>query len=357
MPEDRTLDENYQYAGGNPEATTRAKDRRRVELAGPCPCNAYACLPHLLTGDFPEGCPFAAEVQAEFAQLTPEEKAAIPDPFAPVKPVIARLGPVSPLRWLGGKHLISPGIIKLMPAHTCYVEPFCGAAHVFFRKSRSPIEVINDANEELVNFYSVLQNRPESLYSKFDWLIYSRHEFQRLRNLDPAQFSEEDRAWRFLYLNRASYGGKGGGGKQQRATFGTNAVDTTTNEKPFFNLPRRLESAHDRLRRVVVENLDFEKCMRIYDRPATFFYLDPPYFDCEGDYGKGIFTPADHARLAEACAKLDGKFLLSINDCPKAREIYGGFQILHQHNVSYNINVGKVQRKPELLIGNYRPEA
>jgi DNA adenine methylase len=86
-----------------------------------------------------------------------------------------------------------------------------------------------------------------------------------------------------------------------------------------------IEQAHRRLRKVVIENQDFEKLVGHYDRPGSFFYADPPYFETEGYYsnvGENGFTVADHIRLRDTLMRSEGKFLLSYNDCKFVRELY-----------------------------------
>ncbi|WP_394341509.1 DNA adenine methylase [Rhodobacter maris] len=90
--------------------------------------------------------------------------------------------------------------------------------------------------------------------------------------------------------------------------------------------------------------------IRRYDAPETLFYLDPPYWGCEGDYGKELFSRDDFARLADALRGIDGRFLLSINDVPEIREIFSWAEI-EPVRTTYSI-AGKGQSTPaaELLI-------
>lgn len=107
-----------------------------------------------------------------------------------------------------------------------------------------------------------------------------------------------------------------------------------------------------RLAQVWVEHLDFEACIRRHDRDHTFFYLDPPYFGAEGYYGKNLFERSDFKRLADVLAGIKGKFLLSINDTPEIRGIFGGFEI-EVAEVIYSCAKGSRPKVGELLIRNY----
>lgn len=108
-----------------------------------------------------------------------------------------------------------------------------------------------------------------------------------------------------------------------------------------------------RLARTNIENLPYFACMAKYDGADTFMYLDPPYFDCEGDYGAGIFSKEDFVRLRDIMSGLKAKFMMSINDVPQIREIFGCFRI---EEVTTTYSVGDTQKAvPELLITNYDP--
>ena len=247
--------------------------------------------------------------------------------------------------WLGGKSRLAKQIIAQIPEHTCYVELFCGAAWVLFRKPESKVEVINDFSRDVTNLYRVLQHHLEEFVKQFKFQLVSRDEWHRLNAVPPESLTDIQRAAQFYYLQKLSFGGKVNG-----RTFGT-----ATTAKPRLNLlhvEEELSEAHLRLARVMVENLNYTDCLKRYDRPHTFFYIDPPYYDCENDYGDGIFTKQDFETLATALAKLQGKFLLSINDKPAIRELFKGFNISEVDTV-YSNSLSEPKKVTELLIRNY----
>lgn len=150
------------------------------------------------------------------------------------------------------------------------------------------------------------------------------------------------------------------------ATAGQHRVSNASALTSFGNQPHDLwadfpliEQAHRRLARVVIENKDFEKLIRHYDRPESLFYCDPPYHCTEGYYsniGEDGFTEKDHIRLRDALMSIQGKFLLSYNDDPFVRELYDapGIQIepvtrLNNIRQRYDPNC----QFAELLIANY----
>ena len=117
-----------------------------------------------------------------------------------------------------------------------------------------------------------------------------------------------------------------------------------------------LDMAARRLQRVVIENKDFEKLIRQYDRPVSFFYCDPPYFATEDYYSDVGFTSDDHIRLRDALIKTQGKFLVSYNDCPEIRKLYDlpnirVEEISRMNNLAQRYEGGS--QYAELLISNY----
>lgn len=244
----------------------------------------------------------------------------------------------------GGKSRLAKKIIEQLPEHTCYCEPFCGAAWVLFSKPPSKVEIINDANRDLVTLFRVLQNHPEEFARHFKFVFLSRDEYQRLLRVPEDTLTDVQRAVRFFYLQKLGFGGK-----VQGRTFGTSATTS-----PRLN-PLRIEedvvAAHQRLAGVVIEHLSYMDAIRRYDRPTTLFYLDPPYWDCERDYGEGVFDKSDFTALATQLAEIKGKFLLSLNDVPQVREIFAPFTI---RPVTTTYSVGLTPNKAqEVFISNY----
>lgn len=220
--------------------------------------------------------------------------------------------------YFGGKTRLAKTILQKMPPHTCYVEVFAGAAAVFFAKEPSKTEVINDLDRELVTLYRVVQCHPEELHRQFKFQLVAREEFRRLMAANPETLTDIQRAARYLYLQRTCYGGR-----VYQRTFGTE-----TTGKPrlnLFTLEATLEEAWRRLAHALIECMDFRELIPRYDRPHTLFYLDPPYWRITGY--EHNFVEQDFMDLAGLLANIQGRFLLSINDTPEVREIFGRFAI------------------------------
>lgn len=233
----------------------------------------------------------------------------------------APVAPVAP--YLGGKRRLAARVIERLRQwpHEAYVEPFVGMGGVFLRRPwRVQAEVVNDASRDVATLFRVLQRHYVPLMDMLRWQLTSRAEFERLRAVAPDTLTDLERAARFLYLQRTAFGGKIAG-----RTFGVTV--TAPARFDVTKLAAVLEAVHERLAGVVIECLPWQSLLPRYDRPATLFYLDPPYWGCETDYGDGLFSRAEFEQLAEALAGLRGRFLLSLNDVPEVRRIFGRFQI------------------------------
>ena len=246
--------------------------------------------------------------------------------------------------WIGGKRRLAKHILPLFPAHTCYVEPFCGAAALYFLKTPSKIEVINDINGELVNLYRVVKHHLEEFVRQFKWALVSRQIYKWLQDTPEETLTDIQRAARFYYLQKQAFGGK-----VADHTFGT-----STTSAPRFNLLRieeELSMAHLRLSRTLIEHLDWNQCIERYDRPHTLFYCDQPYWGTEG-YGVELgLENYDH--MAELARRIKGKMIISVNDIPEMRQAFNGLNI-QTVDISYNLKVtGKATPKKELVICNF----
>lgn len=247
---------------------------------------------------------------------------------------------------MGGKRNLARRICAILAAtpHDAYVEPFVGMGGVFLRRAvRPPVEVINDLSGDVATLFRVLQRVPEALFRELQWRPASRAEFHRLKMMDDRDLLDIERAARFLYLQTLAFGGRVWG-----QNFGGGPVGPKT-----FNLGRiepRLRKIHARLADVVIENEDWLACIRRYDRPGTLFYLDPPYWDGEADYGAGLFAQGDFQRMADRLATIEGRFILSINDRPEIREMFAWAEI-EAVQTTYTLASDQAVTAAELLIG------
>jgi DNA adenine methylase len=247
--------------------------------------------------------------------------------------------------YLGGKTKLAPEIIKHLPKTKTYCEVFAGAGNVFFRKEPSRVECLNDINAELTNLYRVVKNHLVPFVEEFRNVLVSRAEFQRQKDTPPETLTDIQRAARYFYLVKCSFGGR-----ITSLSFGY-----APSSPPRFNLLRieeDLTQIHLRLARACVENLPYADFMQRWDREYVMFYLDPPYWDCETDYGKNLFDKSDFETLADLMRKSKGKCAMSINDVEPIRKIYSDFRMV-ELKTDYTVSKGKKVSARELLIMNY----
>lgn len=259
--------------------------------------------------------------------------------FLSVKPVSPPAG------YIGGKRQLAQRIASLIEQipHDGYAEVFVGMGGIFFRRRLTPkMEVINDKSGDVATLFRILQRHYPQFMETLKFQVTSRREFERLEKCDPSTLTDLERAARFLYLQRLAFGSKVVG-----RSFG---VDATGGARFNLNhLGAVLEDVHERLSGVVIENLDWAAFIDRYDRPGILFYLDPPYFGNEGDYGAGAFPRDDFTRIAERLKSIAGRFILSINDCSQVREIFSAFDLV-EVPVKYTIAAGAAKDVAELIV-------
>jgi len=248
-----------------------------------------------------------------------------------------------PLAYIGGKNAIANQIIAIFPKHETYVEAFAGGAQVFFRKDPSKVEVLNDLDREIVNFYRVCQQHYEELVRYMRFTLVSRAWFELFEKTDPATLTDIQRAARHLYLSKTCYAG----------LVRNRAFSVHVAEPPGFNperIPSLIEETHHRLARVGIECLPYGEVIRRYDRTTTLFYLDPPY------YGRKLYkfnlAPDDFRTMAELLGTLHGKFVLSLNDLPEVRTIFKQFK-MRGIDLAYTAQKHAGRRYREVLITNF----
>lgn len=248
------------------------------------------------------------------------------------------------IAWIGGKKLLRKKLIAQFPQEGVdrYVEVFGGAGWVFFGKEKikGQLEVFNDIDSNLINLYRCIKYHCAELQRELRLCLISREQFLDCKaQLDTRGLTDIQRAARYFILIKISFGA-------DRRSFGTNT-------KSLAGCIDYLPDICERLEGVVVENKDFEDLIKVYDRPAALFYLDPPYIDAEHHYDAG-FSMDDHQRLRAVLGAIKGKFILSYNNDPRIVEMYAGFDI---QEVSRNNNLlAKLHKSAdyeEVIIKNF----
>jgi DNA adenine methylase len=258
------------------------------------------------------------------------------------------LCPVAP--YMGGKRNLAARIIQRIERtpHALYAEPFVGMGGVFLRRTRpAEIEVVNDLSRDVATLFRVLQRHYVAFLDMLRWQLTTRADFERLMATSAETLTDLERAARFLYLQRTAYSGRV-----------TRRILGTSRYRPGrFDVPRLvpvLEAVHERLAKVTIECLPYADFIARYDRAGALFYLDPPYWGIENEYGKGLFARDDFARLAVILGGIQGRFILSLNDRPEVRRIFGAFR-LERAAVTYKVgHADQSKRYAELLISGPR---
>ena len=256
-----------------------------------------------------------------------------------------------PISYYGGKQRLVSTILPLFPAHVLYNEPFAGGLALLFGKERSEVEVVNDTNTELINFYKVMKQDFVSLQKQVAITLHSRkqHEHARVIYAFPELFSELQRAWAVWVLATQSFASSlttSWGFDLNRNTHGKKIVNKTI----AFD-----ESYAVRLQNVQIECADALYVIRSRDHENAFHYCDPPYYNSDCRHYGG-YTLDDYTRLLETLAGVKGKFLLSSYTSEvldKFVSEHGWHQIRINQTVSVCAKSGVRKPKTDVLTANY----
>lgn len=226
------------------------------------------------------------------------------------------------MRYHGGKWRIAPWIISHFPPHKIYVEPFCGAASVLMRKDRSHAEVINDLDGNICNLFRVLRDSRQAaaLEKGLRLTPFARDEFRNAYapTEDPVELARRT-------LVRAMMGFGTTALRKNKTGFRARSyLRNQTGPVDFSGYPDCIAAFTERLRGVLIENMNALDLIPRHDTPDTLFYMDPPYPHCTrssitsgGRKGQYLYelTDEDHCALAEVLRSLRGMVVLSGYPC------------------------------------------
>ncbi len=233
-------------------------------------------------------------------------------------------------RWHGGKWRIAPWILSHLPPHKIYLEPYCGAASVLLRKSRSKVEILNDAYGRITSAFAVIREQPEELGRLLRYTPCSEREYLDCR--EEAEDPLED-ARRLIVLGHQSHGSTGActGGKRSGWRRGLRE-DRTSSADEWKDVWLQVEAWADRLRGVFIEQGEARSAIARWDSPETAIYADPPYLgeirsksSGKNAYGPYEMSTEDHILLAKVLKEAKGAVLLSGYASPLYEELYRGW--------------------------------
>jgi DNA adenine methylase len=219
------------------------------------------------------------------------------------------------LTYYGGKQKMVKNLLPLIPRHNTYVEPFCGGASLFFAKEPAKIEILNDIDSELTNFYMVVQKHPKLFEKRLNEYPYSEEIYSHFKK-NKTHKNPITRAVGFYIRIMMSFAHKKDGG------FGYSPENNQS--LLFINKIKNISKAIERLKIAQIMNRDANEIIKLFDREKTLFYCDPPYPDTSQGHYKG-YTQGDFKKLIETLSECKGSIILSCYDndaVPKEWEKY-----------------------------------
>lgn len=262
----------------------------------------------------------------------------------------------TPITYYGGKQQMAKTILGMIPKHRIYVEPFFGGGAVFFAKGPSFLEAINDRNDVLITFYRQCQTNFEALQQKIRGTLHSETEWKKAKEIyaNPSGYSDIDIAWSvWCSTNMSIMGTPAGGWKRDNGTGGSHIGVSMYRHRENFT-----EKIEERLRYVQISCRDALDVIRERDTKDTFFYLDPPYINCEQKHYKG-YTEEDFRNLLDLLSGINGRFILSNFWSEIFREYIdkmGWNYLVFDKKSMIPALVNKPRRKQEILCFNYNIE-
>lgn len=227
----------------------------------------------------------------------------------------------SVIAYLGGKYDQAPWIVSKFPRDYrkyAYTEPFCGSISVFLYKEASRVEVLNDRNKDVINFWDIVQSEGARLAQEADKLIYARDQYNNWaddwhKGQRPADPFEQ--ALRFFYISRSSFAAKMCSKAGWAFSIRKNSAST------YRSAVEEIYWVQERLKNVQLETKDFREVIKAADYPDTVIYCDPPYVGTEKYYTEE-FGENDHRDLAGLLTSCEAKVLISYYEHEFVRELY-----------------------------------
>lgn len=257
----------------------------------------------------------------------------------------------TPLRYPGSKfraYKYYESIIQSIE-HDEYREPFFGSGAVFYQKNLSTYNWVNDLDEDLMNFYKVIQNKDDALKlsQKVKDVVPSKDYFENLKQ--KKYTTKFKKAFRYFVINRTAYSGI-----MNLPNWGFHKIKSVQPDK----WPKRILDASNKLQNVKITSIDYEKLLfEPAKGKSVLLFIDPPYFaaDQKRAYVKS-FEKKDHIRLLENLKKTPHKFILTYDDCPELRDLYSWAYIYPIEFMYHTANANVTTRKKgkELIITNFK---
>jgi len=256
---------------------------------------------------------------------------------------------------IGSKDHLAPLIVKYIPEHHCYVEPFGGTGAVLFHKPPSPVEVFNDINHYITNFMLQLRDNYNALVWKLTFTPFSRELYNRWVKELSNERNPLELAAKWFFVQMANFGHRN---CRIKTGFRHSIVENVAED--FANHVDSLKDFAKRLRHVQIENRDAFEVIEDFDGEDVVIYADPPYLDIEEPdkyYGPGTFD-FDHQKLAELLNSVKAKVILSYYENEKLEKLYPGWRkqvITVQSTIPCTTYQEHHLERKECLLFNFEP--
>jgi len=241
-------------------------------------------------------------------------------------------------------------LLPIIPKHSLYTEAFAGGAALFFANEPSEIEVINDINQNLVNFYRVLKNDFIALKTKIETTLHSRATFDFAGWVydNPLYFDRIERAWAVWVLSKIGFASKLNG------TFGYDRESNSICKKIFNAKDQFTEEISFRLQKTQIECTSAFHVISSRDCNDAFHFVDPPYINSDCGHYSNTFNLADFEYLLELLSGVKGKFILTMFPHEVLSE-YCKNQKWNVLEVERTISASKTNRRKqvELIVCNF----
>lgn len=274
------------------------------------------------------------------------------------------------LKWVGGKRQLISDIEPLIPKSiSTYVEPFVGGGAVLFHLQPKKA-IINDYNQELMNVYQVIKDKPNELIEVLQEHkgLNSEDYFYEIRSLDRSEnyenMTDVEKAGRVIYLNKTCFNGLF---RVNRAGFFNTPYGKYKNPSIVNEVTIKAVSNYFNSAKIKFLTGDYKEALRRLRRGA-FVYFDPPYVPISSSssftgYTEHGFDYEKQVELRDECLKLHNRgvrFLQSNSYSPEILELYSDQKVFNieivQAKRSINSQADKRGEISEVLIYNYEKE-
>jgi DNA adenine methylase len=257
----------------------------------------------------------------------------------------------TPISYYGGKQTLLRHILPLVPNHSTYTEAFAGGAALYFAKEPATVEVINDINQNLINFYHVLKGNFAALKAEIDKTLHSRDMHLKARIIydHPTLFEPLERAWAVWVCSKQGFAAKLDG------SWGYDRSKNTTAKKIQNSKDAFTEVFQQRIENTQIECTDALRVIRSRDGVDAFHFVDPPYVNSDCGHYKDAFSEDNFTELLQLLATISGKFMLTMFPHPVLSQFIEK-QGWHVVEVERTISVSTTNRRRqvELIVMNYR---